>query len=140
MLIPRSERMLVVMQEGATEAQIQAVVDRLMGLGFDVHRSTGVVHTVLGGVGGKDEFDLAAFEVMEGVKEAHRIISPYKLASRTFRPAGTIVKVSRNGGAAVEIGGERVAVMAGPCSVESRDQIEQSAEIVARNGAKIIRG
>jgi 3-deoxy-7-phosphoheptulonate synthase len=132
--------MLVVMQEGATEAQIQAVIDRLMGLGFDVHRSTGVVHTVLGGVGGKDEFDLAAFEVMEGVKEAHRIISPYKLASRTFRPAGTIVKVSRNGGAAVEIGGERVAVMAGPCSVESRDQIEQSAEIVARNGAKIIRG
>ena len=77
--------MLVVMQEGATEAQIQAVIDRLMGLGFDVHRSTGVVHTVLGGVGGKDEFDLAAFEVMEGVKEAHRIISPYKLASRTFR-------------------------------------------------------
>jgi 3-deoxy-7-phosphoheptulonate synthase len=132
--------MLVVMQEGATEAQIQAVVDRLMGLGFDVHRSTGVVHTVLGGVGGKDEFDLAAFEVMEGVKEAHRIISPYKLASRTFRPAGTVVKVRGNGGAAVEIGGERVAVMAGPCSVESRDQIEQSAEIVARNGAKIIRG
>ncbi|HEY1337072.1 MAG TPA: 3-deoxy-7-phosphoheptulonate synthase, partial [Bryobacteraceae bacterium] len=81
--------MLVVMQEGATEQQIQVVIDRLVEIGFDVHRSTGVIHTVLNGVGGKDDFDLAIFEVMEGVKEAHRIISPYKLASRSFRPAGT---------------------------------------------------
>ena len=132
--------MLVVMQEGATEAQIQGVIDRLVDLGFDVHRSTGVMHTVLGGVGGKEEFDVAAFEVMDGVKEAHRIVSPYKLASRTFRPAGTIVRVTRNGGPVVEIGGERVVVMAGPCSVESRDQIERAAEIVAREGAHIIRG
>ncbi len=124
--------MLVVMQEGAGEAQIQGVIDRLVELGFDVHRSTGVMHTVLGGVGGKDEFDIATFEVMEGVKEAHRIVSPYKLASRTFRPGGTVVKVRRGGGPAVEIGGERVAVMAGPCSVESRDQIERTAELVAR--------
>ncbi len=132
--------MLVVMQEGAGEAQIQGVIDRLVELGFDVHRSTGVRHTVLGGVGGKDEFDIATFEVMEGVKEAHRIVSPYKLASRTFRPGGTIVKARRDGGPIVEIGGERVTVMAGPCSVESRDQIERSAEIVARSGAKLIRG
>jgi 3-deoxy-7-phosphoheptulonate synthase len=132
--------MLVVMQEGAAEAQIQNVIDRLVELGFDVHRSTGVMHTVLGGVGGKDEFDIATFEVMEGVKEAHRIVSPYKLASRTFRPGGTIVKIGADGGPTVEIGGDRVAVMAGPCSVESRDQIERSADIVARAGAKIIRG
>jgi 3-deoxy-7-phosphoheptulonate synthase len=132
--------MLVVMQEGAAEAQIQNVIDRLVDLGFDVHRSTGVVHTVLGGVGGKEEFDIAAFEVMDGVKEAHRIVSPYKLASRSFRPGGTVVRIARNGGPAVEVGGERVAVMAGPCSVESREQIERSAEIVARAGANIIRG
>jgi 3-deoxy-7-phosphoheptulonate synthase len=132
--------MLVVMQEGASEAQIQGVIDRLVELGFDVHRSTGVRHTVLGGVGGKDEFDIAMFEVMEGVQEAHRIVSPYKLASRTFRPGGTIVKVQRGGGPPVEIGGERVTVMAGPCSVESHDQIERTAELVARSGAKVIRG
>jgi 3-deoxy-7-phosphoheptulonate synthase len=126
--------MLVVMQQGATEAQIQAVIDRLVMLGFDVHRSTGVVHTVLGGVGAKD-FDPVDFEVMEGVKEAHRIASPYKLASRNFRPGGTVVRID-----GIEIGGERVVVMAGPCSVESRDQIQRSAEIVARAGAKIIRG
>src|SRR5689334_2831982 len=132
--------MLVVMQEGATEAQIQIVIDRLVELGFNVHRSTGVMHTVLGGVGGKDEFDLATFEVMEGVKEAHRIVSPYKLASRTFRPKGTVVKVGGNGKSAIEIGGDRVVVMAGPCSVESRDQIERCAELVTRAGAKVIRG
>ena len=111
------------------------MIDRLVELGFDVHRSTGVIHTVLGGVGGKEEFDLAIFEVMEGVKEAHRIVSPYKLASRSFRPAGTVVRVGD-----VDVGGERVVVMAGPCSVESRDQIERSAEIVARLGAQVIRG
>jgi 3-deoxy-7-phosphoheptulonate synthase len=123
------------MQQGATEPQIQAVIDRLVEVGFDVHRSTGVIHTLLGGVGGKDDFDLGVFEVMDGVKEAHRIISPYKLASRPFRPAGTVVKCG-----AVEIGGSRVVMMAGPCSVESRDQIERAAEAVARAGATVIRG
>src|SRR3954471_17602824 len=127
--------MLVVMQQGATEEQIDTVIGRMVEMGFDVHRSTGVLHTVLGGVGGKDEFDLEVFEVMEGVKEAHRIVSPYKLASRSFRPQGTVVRV---GG--VEIGGDRVVVMAGPCSVESREQIERSAEVVAAAGAVCIRG
>jgi len=127
--------MLVVMQQGATEEQITHVIDRLVDLGFNVHRSTGVIHTVLGGVGGTYDFDLAVFEVMEGVKEAHRIVSPYKLASRVFRPEGTVVRIGD-----VAIGGPQVVIMAGPCSVENRDQIERSAEIVARGGAKVIRG
>jgi 3-deoxy-7-phosphoheptulonate synthase len=110
-------------------------MDRLIELGFNVHRSTGVLHTVLGGVGGKVEVDLDIFDVMDGVKEAVRIASPYKLASRNFRPGGTIVKVGN-----IAIGGDRVVVMAGPCSVESRDQIFRSAEIVAAAGASIIRG
>ena len=127
--------MLVVMQQGATEPQIQAVIDRMVGEGYDVHRSTGVLHTVLGGVGGKVDVDLEVFEVMEGVKEAHRIASPYKLASRNFNPGGTVVKA---GG--VSIGGDRVVVMAGPCSVESREQIDCVAAQVARAGARVIRG
>jgi 3-deoxy-7-phosphoheptulonate synthase len=127
--------MIIVMQQGATERQIQGVIDRLVECGFDVHRSTGVMHTVLGGVGGKEEVDLGVFEVMDGVKEAHRIVSPYKLASRSFRPGGTVVRVGD-----VDVGGERVVVMAGPCSVESRDQIERTAELVARMGAQVIRG
>ncbi|MGE5644975.1 MAG: 3-deoxy-7-phosphoheptulonate synthase [Acidobacteriota bacterium] len=127
--------MLVVMQEGASEQQIQAVIDRLVSLGFNIHRSTGVVHTVLGGVGPMDHFEPADFEVMDGVKEAHRIMSPYKLASRSFRPEGTTVKVGN-----VEIGGPAVVVMAGPCSVESREQVFCIAEMVAAAGAKILRG
>jgi 3-deoxy-7-phosphoheptulonate synthase len=127
--------MLVVMQEGADESQIQKVIDRLVGMGFIVHRSSGVMHTVLGGVGPVGDVDPIEFEVMEGVKECHRIVSPYKLASRHFRPGGTVVKIGD-----VEIGGDQVVMMAGPCSVENRDQIGCVAEVVARGGAKVIRG
>jgi 3-deoxy-7-phosphoheptulonate synthase len=126
--------MLVVMQEGATEAQIQKVIDKLIGLGFDVHRSTGALHTLLGGVGAKD-WDPADFEVMEGVKEAHRIASPYKLASRHFRPQGSVIRVR-----GVDIGGPSVVVVAGPCSVETAEQIERTAALVAEGGARGIRG
>src|ERR1700756_1646616 len=101
--------MLVVMQEGATDAQTETVINRLVEMGFTVHRSTGVRHTVLGGVGPLDDFDPATFEVLEGVKECHRIISPYKLASRHFKPGGTVIKIGN-----VEIGGMQVVSMAGP--------------------------
>src|ERR1700692_2711765 len=133
--VPQLIFMLVVMQEGAEESQIQKVIDRLVSMGFIVHRSSGVMHTVLGGVGPVGDVDPIEFEVMEGVKECHRIVSPYKLASRHFRPQGTVVKIGK-----VEIGGPHVVVMAGPCSVESRDQIEKVAAIVAGEGAQIMRG
>jgi 3-deoxy-7-phosphoheptulonate synthase len=127
--------MLVVMQEAATEAQTENVISRLVEMGFTVHRSTGVRHTVLGGVGPRADFDPAALEAMEGVKECHRIVSPYKLASRNFKPGGTIIKLGE-----VEIGGPQVISMAGPCSIESEEQIETCAAIVAAGGAQIIRG
>jgi len=123
------------MQEGATEAQTELVISRLVEMGFTVHRSTGVRHTVLGGVGPQDDFDPAILEVMEGVKECHRIVSPYKLASRHFKPAGTIVKIGK-----VEIGAAQVVSMAGPCSIETAAQIELCAAFVADSGAQIIRG
>ncbi len=127
--------MLVVMQEGASEAQIQRVIDRMVAMGFTVHRSTGVIHTVLGGVGPEKDLDPIELEMLDGVKEARRIASDYKLVGRHFRPGGTVVKVGD-----VEIGGPAVVVMAGPCSVESQDQIERSAEAVAKAGVRIIRG
>jgi 3-deoxy-7-phosphoheptulonate synthase len=127
--------MIVVMQEGASEAQIQGVIDRMVSMNFTVHRSTGVLHTVLGGVGPEDDIDPAGFEVLDGVKEAHRVASPYKLASRHFRPSGTVIKIKD-----VEIGGPAVVVMAGPCSVESEDQIDRIADFVAKEGARVIRG
>ena len=127
--------MLVVMEEGATEAQIQAVIDRMVALGFTVHRSTGVIHTVLGGIGPEEGVDPMELAVLDGVKEARHISSPYKLAGRHFRPGGTVVRVGE-----VELGSTAVVVMAGPCSVENRDQIQRAAEIVACAGAKILRG
>src|ERR1700751_1524344 len=127
--------MLVVMQEGATETQTETVIQRLVEMGFTVHRSTGVRHTVLGGVGPIDDFDPAALEVMAGVKECHRIVSPYKLASRHFKPGGTVLKIG-----SIEIGGPSVVMMAGPCSVENVDQIEETARVVAQAGAQVIRG
>ncbi|HET7150044.1 MAG TPA: hypothetical protein VFI60_01430, partial [Candidatus Acidoferrum sp.] len=111
--------MVIVMQEGATEAQIQHVIDRLVASGFNVHRSTGESHTVLGAVGVHRDFDHRDFELLEGVREVMRITQPFKLASRQFRPEGTIVDLGRG----VKIGGTEVVVAAGPCSVESREQI-----------------
>lgn len=130
--------MVVVMQEGASEAQIQHVMERLVALGFDIHRSTGVSRTVLGVVGGKI-VDTREIELIDGVGEVVRITAPYKLASRQFNPEGTRVRL-QNARRTVTIGGDRVVVMAGPCSVESQEQIETSSEIVARCGATILRG
>ena len=128
--------MIVAMQETATDEQIQHVIERLINMGFEVHRSTGARQTVLGAVGARHEFDTRDIEVLPGVGEVHRISSPYKLVARSFRPEGTIVKFP-NG---VTVGGTEVVIMAGPCSVESHDQLFSVAEAVAKSGAKFLRG
>ncbi|MCI0486244.1 MAG: 3-deoxy-7-phosphoheptulonate synthase [Blastocatellia bacterium] len=126
--------MVIVMEETATPEQISSVIDKLVRLGFDVHRSTGVVHTVLGAVGGRI-IDHRDIELLDGVKEVLRISAPYKLASRAFKPEGTRIKIKD-----VTIGGTDVVMMAGPCTVESRDQVMTIAEVVSRNGASVLRG
>jgi len=128
--------MVVVMQAGASEEQIQHVIDRLVAFGFDVHRSTGVTHTVLGAVGARSDFDPRDVELLDGVREVVRITQPYKLASRAFRPEGTVVDLGRG----VRIGEVEVVVAAGPCAVESEEQIHSIAEGVARMGARLLRG
>jgi 3-deoxy-7-phosphoheptulonate synthase len=128
--------MVVVMQSEASEEQIQTVIDRLVSLGFDIHRSTGASHTVLGAVGVRPDFDAREFELLAGVREVVRITQPYKLASRAFQPAGTVVEFA-NG---VHIGGPEVIVAAGPCAVESQEQIGAIAAEVAKNGARLLRG
>jgi len=128
--------MVVVMAEGATEDNIQYVINKLMDMGFDIHRSTGARHTVLGAVGAKVDFDTRDIELLDGVEEVVRITAPYKLASRHFRPEGSVVVV----GPGVAIGGDEVVVMAGPCSVESAAQIESIAASVAASGARLLRG
>src|SRR3954464_11916074 len=126
--------MVVVMEERATEAQIEKVVANLVEQGMDVHRSTGVNRTVLGVVGAH-RVDPALIEAMDGVHEVLRITEPYKLASRTFKPEGTVITIDD-----VRIGGDEVIVMAGPCSAESEEQVEAAAAAVKRAGAKVLRG
>jgi 3-deoxy-7-phosphoheptulonate synthase len=120
----------------ATEENIQLVIERMVELGFNVHRTTGTAQTILAGVGTPEHFEVAEFKVLPGVHDAYRITSPYKLAGRNFRPEGTIVRFP-NG---VEVGGKEVIVMAGPCSVESKEQILTSAKQVAAVGGKFLRG
>src|SRR5690349_5978963 len=128
--------MVVVMQAGATEEQIQNVIDHLVSLGFDIHRSTGASQTVLGAVGVRPDFDTRDVEVLPGVSEVVRVTQPYKLASRAFRPEGTIVELPHG----VRIGGNEVVVAAGPCAVESAEQINLIAARVAELGARMLRG
>jgi 3-deoxy-7-phosphoheptulonate synthase len=127
--------MVVVMRERATDEQVQSVIAKLMEMGFDVHRSTGALRTVLGAVGGSRQFDTALLEVLDGVQEVHRITEPYKLASRSFKTENTVIVIDD-----VRIGGDEVIVMAGPCSAESEEQVESSAAAVKRAGAKVLRG
>jgi 3-deoxy-7-phosphoheptulonate synthase len=127
--------MVVVTEPGATEKQIEEIIRVLHEHGFDVHRSTGVRQTVLGAIGVKPEFDHRQIELLPGVAEVIRITEPFKLASHNFKPEGTIVDV---GG--VRIGGTGIVAMAGPCSVESEEQIHTIAAQVAQAGAKILRG
>ena len=128
--------MIVAMQDSASEDQIQHVIDQLVRFGFEVHRSTGAHQTVLGGVGVPRDFDTGVVEIMPGVQDVHRITSPYKLAGRSFRPEGTVVKFA-NG---IEIGGKRIVVMAGPCSVESREQLFTVSDLISKAGARVLRG
>src|ERR1700692_2674013 len=128
--------MIVAMQEIADEKQIQQVIEHLVKIGFEVHRSTGARQTVLGAVGAGIDFDIRNLELLPGVQEVHRISSPYKLAGKSFRPEGTIVKLA-NG---VAIGGNEGVVMAGPCTVETREQLFATAEAVAKAGARVLRG
>lgn len=126
--------MVVVMDEAAGEEQIQNVIARLVESNFNVHRSTGVNQTLLGAIGDLRNVDTRIFELLEGVHEVVRITTPYKLASRAFHPANTIVKIRD-----VAIGGGHAVVMAGPCSVETQEQMEIVAAAVRKAGAKVLR-
>ena len=128
--------MIVAMQDTATEEQIQHVIEHLVRMGFSVHRTTGERQTVLAAVGARIDFDIRNLEVLNGVQQVHRISEPYKLAGRGFRPDGTVIEFS-NG---LKIGADEVVVMAGPCSVESREQLFTVAELIAKAGARVLRG
>lgn len=126
--------MLIVMQSGCSEDKISNVIEFIKQKGFDAHVSKGEEHTVIGAVGSR-VIDKRDIELLDGVKEVIRISSPYKLVSRVFKPDDTIVEV--NG---VKFGGGNIGMIAGPCSVESHEQVDACAEKLASYGVKILRG
>lgn len=127
--------MIVVMNEGATEAQIEHVKERLAALGFGIHYSKGVERTVLGVIGQKSPGLLESIEAMEGVEKVVPIMKPFKLASQEFKRETTIVDVS-----GVKIGSSKLVVMAGPCAVENEEQMLLTAKAVKKAGASMLRG
>jgi 3-deoxy-7-phosphoheptulonate synthase len=127
--------MIVVMSHRASEGDIEAVLVRLEKIGFQIHLSRGVERTIIGAIGDRAAVGEISLEAMPGVEKVVPILQPYKLASRTFQEANTVVRVGN-----LEIGGDTIHVMAGPCAVESREQLMQAARIVRDAGGTILRG
>lgn len=127
--------MVIVMRDTATDEQIEAITNRLHELGLEVHKVVGIQRTILGVIGDVSTVDRREFQIMDGVFEVHRISEPFKLAGRTFHADDSIIKV----GDAV-FGGDQVTVIAGPCSVESEEQLFTIAKQIKEAGAKVLRG
>lgn len=127
--------MIIILEENVTEKQIQKVTEKLIDKGFDIHRSTGTAQTVLGVVGDTHLVDIRDFEVLVGVHEVIRVTVPYKLVSRTFKQENSIVKVGK-----ASFGGKKVALIAGPCSIESRTQIKKIAKSIKNTKTLVLRG
>jgi 3-deoxy-7-phosphoheptulonate synthase len=126
--------MIVVMRRGASQENVQAVVERVKELGFRPHLSVGEERTIIGVIGDERTLNENVFRLMEGVEKVVRILKPYKLASRDFHPHDTIVPIND-----ISIGDKRVVIIAGPCAVESREQILETAQAVKEAGAHILR-
>ncbi|MBU1100949.1 MAG: 3-deoxy-7-phosphoheptulonate synthase [Bacteroidetes bacterium] len=127
--------MVILLENNATEQQIENVVKHLEDYGFQIHKSTGVQRTIIGAIGVKPNFDTRKIKILDGVSDVYRVTAPYKLASKSFKEEKSIFDIK-----AVKIGDNEIAMMIGPCSVESEDQIFRLAEVVAKSGAKILRG
>ncbi len=132
--------MLVVMQAQATEEQVRAVCQKIEALGYRAHSMPGAQRTAIGITGNKGEVEAGSLEEMPGVQEVIKVSKPYKLVSRDTKPDNTVIKFARANGASVSIGGSDLAIIAGPCGIESREQAFTIAERVARAGAQFFRG
>src|SRR5512136_1023599 len=127
--------MIIIMKHGATAGEIADVVQHIESLGFQAHLSAGEERTIIGVIGDERPVEPEHYELLPGVERAVRILHPFKLASRDFHPEDSIIKI--NG---VSVGGKQVVIMAGPCSVESREQLMETTAAVKSAGAHILRG
>ncbi len=127
--------MIIVMKKGVEENQIQAVMDKVKEAGLDVHLSRGVERTIIGVIGDKTKLDADEIQAMDGVEKIMHVTVPYKRASRDFHPENTVIEVGP-----LSLGGKRISVIAGPCAVESKEQILTTARKVKELGASALRG
>jgi 3-deoxy-7-phosphoheptulonate synthase len=127
--------LIVVLEKNIKDDQLKNIIEHLEDSGFKIHQSSGEERTILGAIGVQPNFDIRKIKILEGVEEVYRITEPFKMASRSFKPKDTVIKVGD-----IEVGSNEVIVIAGPCSVESEEQVMTIAEIVKKGGAKILRG
>jgi len=127
--------MVIVLERNATKEEIQNVISHLEKYGFKTHQSQGVESLVIGAIGVQPDFDTRKIKILPGVADVYRVTAPFKLASRNFHPENSVIKIKD-----VEIGGDEIVMIAGPCSIESEEQVFKLAKVVAASGAKILRG
>ena len=127
--------MLIVMKPDATQKEVERVIEIIEHLGFRPHTMPGESRTAIGITGNKGAVDPTHFENLPGVADAIRVTKQYKLISKDLRPEKSIIKVGN-----AYIGGDELAMIAGPCAVETVEQVFQVAEVVAKSGAKFFRG
>ena len=127
--------MIVVLEKNISDGLLKNIIKHLEDYGFAIHKSAGEEKIILGAIGVQPNFDTRKIKILEGVEEVYRITEPFKLASRSFKQSNTLIQIKD-----IIIGGNEVNMIAGPCSVESEEQIMTIAELVKKNGVKILRG
>lgn len=130
------DTLVVILEKNASVKQVKNVIDHLEGFGFKTHFSEGEERIIIGAIGVQPDFDTRKVSILEGVVDVYRVTAPFKLANRSFHEEDTIIELGDD----VKIGSNKIGIMAGPCSIESEEQIFHLAEVVAKSGAKILRG
>ncbi len=127
--------MIIVLEKGVRDEQVEKIIKQVEDYGFSIHRSTGEEQIVLGAIGIQPDFDSRKIKILDGVSAVYRITEPFRLASRGYQKENTVIKIGD-----VIIGSNEIVTIAGPCAVESEEQIMTIAKIVKNAGAKILRG
>ncbi|MGD9788429.1 MAG: 3-deoxy-7-phosphoheptulonate synthase [Sulfuricellaceae bacterium] len=127
--------MIIVMSPDSTESQVETVIRKIKEAGLEVNISRGVERTVLGAIGDERKLDQELFESLPGVEQAMHIVKPYKIVAREWHKEDTVIDIK-----GVKLGGKQVQIIAGPCSVETPEQMDKAAQFVVDAGCKLMRG
>ncbi len=127
--------MIIVMSGDATDQQVDAVVNKIKGFGLDVNISRGTERTVIGAIGDERKLDAEMFDSMPGVEQSMHIVKPYKIVAREWHKENTVIDIK-----GVKLGGNQIQIISGPCSVETQEQMDESAKFVSESGCHLMRG